>query len=118
MQTTVLSKSMWDLMERSVTVESQEIELNVPKDDGLPGTNVTAPYVIVAGDAFPLMRILMRPYPGPQTKHNGNNRVFKYRIFRAWRLVECSFGILVQTLRMYLRKLKATPARANAPITT
>lgn len=95
-----------------------EEQLNVPEDAALPGTNVLAPYVIVGDEAFPLKRNLMRPYPGSQTEHNVEKRIFNYRLSRARRIVECTFGILVQTFRIYLRKLKAMPSNANAIITT
>ncbi|CAH2088855.1 unnamed protein product [Euphydryas editha] len=37
---------------------------NVPESTNLPGTEITAPYVIIGDEAFPLT--LMRPYPKPQ----------------------------------------------------
>lgn len=95
-----------------------ENQLNVPNDHSLPGTNTLAPYVIVGDEAFPLKRNLMRPYPGTQIEHCLEKKVFNYRLCRARRMVECSFGILAQTFRLYFRKLKASPTNANAIITT
>lgn len=75
-------------------------------------------HVIVGDEAFPLKRNLMRPYPGSQTEQDVEKRIFNYRLSRARRIVECTFGILVQTFRIYLRKLKAKPSNINAIITT
>lgn len=96
----------------------EENKLNVPNDAPLPGTDIHAPYVIVADEAFPLKRNLMRPYPGSQTEHDEHKRIFfNYRLSRARRMVECAFGILTQTFRLYLRKLKANPCNATTIIT-
>lgn len=78
-------------------------KLNVPEDCVLPGTNNVAPYVILGDEAFPLKRYLMRPYPGTQSIEDIEKRIFNYRLCRARRLVECAFGILSQTFRIYCR---------------
>lgn len=36
---------------------------NIPEPRTLPNSNITAPYVIVADEAYPLKEYLMRPYP-------------------------------------------------------
>lgn len=93
-------------------------KLNIPEDCALPGTNNVAPYVILGDEAFPLKRYLMRPYPGAQSIEDVEKRIFNYRLSRARRLVECAFGILSQTFRIYNRRLKADPKNVNQIILT
>lgn len=67
--------------------------LDVPGPKALPGAPHlgTVPHVIVADEAFPLKAYIMRPYPG---RHLGEERkVFSYRLSRARRMVESTFGI-------------------------
>ncbi|XP_022909476.2 uncharacterized protein [Onthophagus taurus] len=87
--------------------------MNVPIDSPLPGTNIIAPYVILADEAFPLKKYLMRPYPGSKNVEDNAKRIFNYRLCRGRRLVECAFGILSQTFRVYNRRLRAHPQNAS-----
>ncbi|XP_066596893.1 uncharacterized protein [Prorops nasuta] len=80
--------------------------LNVPKDAPLPGITTYAPYVIVADEAFPLKRYLLRPYPGRQLDSD-SKRIYNYRLSRARRTVENTFGIFTQKFRIYCRRIQA-----------
>lgn len=92
--------------------------LNIPEDRDLPGTNTMAPYVIIGDSAFPLKRNIMRPYPEPQSNINVEKRIFNYRLCRARRIVENSFGILAQKFRIYFRKLNSKPGNVEKIILT
>nr|CAH7732281.1 unnamed protein product [Callosobruchus chinensis] len=61
-------------------------QLNLPEPKPLPQTNIILPHVIVGDEAFPLLRNVMRPYPGAQTGNNQENRIYNYRHCRARRL--------------------------------
>ena len=72
-------------------------------DDG----ETEAPYVIVADDGFPLMEILMKPYPfrGLSKKQP----IYNYHLSRARRIVEDVFGILANRFRIFLSPILLSP---------
>uniref|UniRef100_A0A3B3T7M1 DDE Tnp4 domain-containing protein n=1 Tax=Paramormyrops kingsleyae TaxID=1676925 RepID=A0A3B3T7M1_9TELE len=87
--------------------------LGIPVDKPLPGAEHLGPipYVFVADEAFPLRRHMMRPHPGQ--KIGREQRLYNYRLSRARRMVECSFGILATQWRLYRRVLGVTPEMAE-----
>ncbi|XP_067000348.1 uncharacterized protein [Anabrus simplex] len=87
----------------------QQNKLDFPPDKILPGTNELMPHVIVADEAFPLQRNLMRPYPGDESKRNTEKRIYNYRHSRARNTCEDSFGILSKKFRIYQRKMQVSP---------
>uniref|UniRef100_A0A8C5MKT5 DDE Tnp4 domain-containing protein n=1 Tax=Leptobrachium leishanense TaxID=445787 RepID=A0A8C5MKT5_9ANUR len=77
--------------------------LHIPRAAPLPGSDVAVPYAFVGDEAFGLSTHLLRPYSG--THLNVKKRVFNYRLSRARRYVECSFGILTNKWRILHRPL-------------
>lgn len=78
--------------------------LDIPPPKPLPGTvNPILPHVLVADEAFSLSEHVLRPYSRKHLNHN--KRVFNYRLTRARRYVECTFGILSNKWRIFHRPL-------------
>ncbi|XP_077111117.1 uncharacterized protein LOC143766979 [Ranitomeya variabilis] len=78
---------------------------DLPPARPLPGTNDPAlEYVFVGDEAFQLSPHLLKPYSSRNLNHT--KRVFNYRLTRARRVVECSFGILTAKWRVLLTAIK------------
>uniref|UniRef100_A0A8C5LX18 DDE Tnp4 domain-containing protein n=1 Tax=Leptobrachium leishanense TaxID=445787 RepID=A0A8C5LX18_9ANUR len=77
--------------------------LNIPKPKILPGTDIAVPFAFVGDEAFALSTNLLRPYGGRHLSEK--KRIFNYRLSRARRYVECSFGILSNKWRILHRPL-------------
>lgn len=67
--------------------------MNFPPSTKLPGTNDEMPHFFVGDEAFPLRPDLMRPYSKKSIKSD-TERIFNYRLSRARRIIENSYGIL------------------------
>lgn len=83
-------------------------ELGLPEEKCLPGTkSPMVPYCFVADEAFGLHKHLLRPYSGHHLTID--RRVFNYRLSRARRYVECTFGILSNKWRIFHRAMNVKP---------
>lgn len=78
-------------------------ELNLPENEPLPGHTLSLPYILVADDAFPLTDHIMKPYKTDLNK-GSPKRVYNYRLYRARRIIENTFGLLSSVFRVF-RKL-------------
>lgn len=78
--------------------------LSVPEARALPNTNIATPFSLVGDEGFPLKKYLMRPYPRRYLLGD-EQRVFNYRLSRARRIIENSFGILVTKWRILQQSL-------------
>nr|CAH7763600.1 unnamed protein product [Callosobruchus chinensis] len=66
--------------------------LNLPEDSLLPNSNLSMPHVIIADEAYPLMRNLVKLYSKQEL--NEVKEYFNKRLSRARQTVECAFGII------------------------
>lgn len=86
--------------------EENWIDLPVPKEieEGGP----ILPYYLVGDEGFGLKKYLQRPYPG-RSKGNlpESKRIYNYRLSRARRVIENSFGILAAKWRIFRQPIHA-----------
>ncbi|XP_023945469.2 uncharacterized protein LOC112051172 [Bicyclus anynana] len=81
-------------------------DLPTPTSRPLPGFQEPVPFVFVGDEAFSISNNVMRPYSG---KHLFvKQRVFNYRLSRARRYVECTFGILANKWRIFHRPINVS----------
>lgn len=79
-------------------------KLNIPKPKQISNIDKTPlPHVFVGDEAFGIMSNMMRPYSGKQLTHT--KKVFNYRLSRARRYIECTFGILSNKWRIFHRPI-------------
>ena len=90
-------------------------QMGVPDSELIEGTNYELPYFLVGDEIFPLQNWLMCPYSG-NTLTNDQRKMFNYRLFRARRIIENSFGILVSHLGVFQTPINATPEKVEKKI--
>lgn len=69
-------------------------EFNIPPSQTLPQTNIVLPHVVLGDEAFALHENLMKPFPRRQSMNDQSKAVYNYRLSRARRTTENSFGIM------------------------
>lgn len=85
--------------------------LNIPTASKLPNSNIEAPFVIVADDAFALKTWLMKPF-----NFRGQDRsehIYNYRLSRARRMVESTFGIMASRFRLLRTTIEISEKNVN-----
>ncbi|XP_047510278.1 protein ANTAGONIST OF LIKE HETEROCHROMATIN PROTEIN 1-like [Pieris napi] len=82
----------------------QKNQLDIPEPQPISQNSETCmPYVFVGDEAFALSTNMMRPYAKKDLDET--KRTFNYRLSRARRYVECSFGIYANKWRIFHRPL-------------
>ena len=85
--------------------------LNYPTEEiKIPGyrEDITFPYTFLADGEFSLKVHIMRPYAaGNNIRFNRSEIIFNYRLSRARRVIENSFGILATRFRIFRRPIIA-----------
>ena len=89
-------------------IEQNTINLPQAEKVGQDPANVL-PYVFVADDAFGLKKHMMKPYPNQNLPLD--QRVFNYRLSRARRIIENTFGIATTRFRIFRRPIIAKPEK-------
>lgn len=91
--------------------------LSLPVPTELPGRQMKVPYFIAADSAFPLTENIMKPYSGDHVK-GSYQRIFNYRLSRARRVVENTFGILSSVFRVLRKPMLLEPEKAQLVVMT
>ena len=86
-------------------------ELSLPNMDNVSGIASPIPYFFVGDAAFPLKTYMLRPYPGRYLPDN--KRIFNYRLSRARRIIENTFGIMATKFRIFRRAIIANPEKVT-----
>jgi len=84
-------------------------KLNIPDLRVTPSDAeiLSMPFVLVIDKAFALSEHVLRPYPNKRfTRFKG---ICNYRLLGVGRLVECTFGILVNKWRLFRRPIDVKP---------
>ena len=87
------------------TIEDGSI--GFPAADRLPQDDQDMPYFIIGDNAFPLRTWLMKPFA--RRNLDDEERIFNYRVSRARRIVENSFGILANRFQVLLTTMRQEP---------
>lgn len=87
-------------------------ELKLPPCSPLNGREKPVPYVFVADAAFPLKDNIMKPYAGYHPK-GSTQRIFNYRLSRARRIIENTFGIASSVFRVLRKPMLLEPEKAK-----
>lgn len=74
---------------------------DLPPSKCLPNTDSLMPHVFLGDEAFPLLDNLLKPFRRDVATIDKTKKIFNYRLSRARRLVENSFGILAQRFRVF-----------------
>jgi hypothetical protein len=83
-----------------------------PQSDPIPHDDMDTPYYIIGDEAFALKTWLMKPFSRRHVDHE--ERIFKYRLSRAMRVVENAFGILANRFGCLLTTLKQNPSTVES----
>ncbi|KAJ1524651.1 hypothetical protein ONE63_011134 [Megalurothrips usitatus] len=87
-------------------------QLNIPPT-ALPGTDDLFPYIVVGDEGFPLSQQVLIPYPKELVRHRMDRRIFNYRLSRARRCSENSFGLLVARFQIFRSAMRYDPGVAK-----
>lgn len=91
--------------------------LNIPEPHQISENDPTLfPYVFIGDEAFGLSTNIMRPYGGNNL--STEKKIFNYRLSRARRYIECTFGILTNKWRILHRPLNVHTELAKSIVRT
>ncbi|KAI9553806.1 hypothetical protein GHT06_019074 [Daphnia sinensis] len=107
-----LFSKIWNFLNCIGAGDGKHFSIQCPSNSGSTWYNYKGFHSM--DDAFPLMKNIMKPYPGRSlgTLLEGE-RTFNYRLSRARRTVENAFGIIVSKLRIFYKPIIASPSNVE-----
>jgi len=93
----------------------EENTFNLPPKKPLPYSTSPMPFVLLGDQGYPLKEYLMRPYPFDNNLDQ-TKEIFNYRLSRARRMIECTFGILVSKWRCLKTEIQIDPNHVDSII--
>lgn len=90
--------------------------MDFPDDKPLPGTSTPMPHVIVADEAFPLSRNIMRSFPRGQALRDETKKIYNSRLNHVKEVSEKCFDLMTKRFRVYERKLNIQPENLDKVI--
>lgn len=85
-------------------IKFEQNKMNVPDAQAISENGSVMQYCLVGDEAFPLKEYMLRPFPGKGglTKER---HIFNYRLSRARRTIENTFGILASQWRIFRKPI-------------
>jgi len=80
-----------------------------PPNCKIPNSEKILPYVYIGDEAFRLDPHMMRPYSKIESRNDCEKKIFNYRLSRARRTTENSFGLLSQVFRVFYTPIPIKP---------
>ena len=93
---------------------SPQNPLDIPVPEYIDEVQCHVPYFLVGDDAFRMSPNLLKPFPGSSLTRK--ERIFNYRLCRARRIVENTFGIMTTRFKIFRRTIEVAPKFAEAII--
>ncbi|XP_029287077.1 protein ALP1-like [Cottoperca gobio] len=90
--------------------------IGFPDPDSMPNGTQDVPYYWIGDDAFALRHYMMKPYG--QRCLTKEERIFNYKLSRARRVVENTFGILSNRFQVLLSTMQHHPSTVKLIVTT
>lgn len=81
--------------------------VKLPEPSPLPQRDTPVPCVFLTDDAFAMSSYILKPYPF--RNQPAPNRIFNYRLSRARRVVESTFGIVAKKFQILRRPIRLCP---------
>lgn len=95
----------------SFSTALQDNTMDIPPAKPLPRRQKPVPFCIIGDDAFPLKENIMKPFPF--RNQDVPQRIYNYRLSRARRVIENTFGILSARFRVLRKNIEMQPDKAN-----